>query len=144
MASHSLLRECCRHHAHPSVATALAVAVGKQGVEEGVDIAVAIGQAGDTKIKVGLGSGADAQPLSLVQPGQLPGPEGEETGPVGHHDDRDPEEDVPCRGLAGCRLPQALGQGLVCPGQASVDDAQHCTWCQDAGGEQHHQVEPES
>lgn len=99
MASRSLLRGCCRLcHARPSVATAPAVAAGEQGVQEGVDTAVAIGQTGDTEVEVGPGGGADAQPVSLVQPGQLPGPEGEEAGPVGHHDGRDPGEEPPSRG----------------------------------------------
>lgn len=145
MAPRSLLRGRCRpHHARPHTATAPAVAAGKEGVQEGVDAAVAIGQAGDTEVKVGLGGGADAQPLSLVQPGQLPGPEGEEAGPIGYHDGRNPDEEPPGRGPAGQRQPQPPGRGPVRPGQAGVDDAQHGAGCQDAGTEQHGQVQPES
>lgn len=131
---------CC---ARPAAARAPAVAASKEGVEEGVDAAVAVGQAGDTVVEVGTGGGANAQPLTLVQPSQLPGPEGEEADPVGNHDGRDPGGETPGRGSSHHRHPWAQGRGPVRPGQAGVDNGQHHTGCQDAGGEKHRQVEPE-
>lgn len=143
-ATHSLPGGCCGScRAHPIAVGAPAVAAGKQGVEEGVDAAIAVGQAGNAKVEVSLGGGSDAQPLAPVQPSQLPGPEGEEASPIGHHDGGDPGEKPPGGGPAGRRQPQTPSGGPVRLGQAGVDDPQHHSGCQDAGGEKHCQIEPE-
>jgi len=65
-------------------AQVLLVVLGEQRVEEGVDAAVAVGQAGGQVVDVAFGLVGDGQRgVELAQ--QLPDPEGQEAGPEEQH-----------------------------------------------------------
>ena len=81
-----------------ALAQVLLVVLGEERVEEGVDAAVAVGQAGGQVVDVALGRVGDGQRgVELAQ--QLPDPERQEAGPEEQHDGEDEvqhleEEDV--------------------------------------------------
>lgn len=101
----------------------LPVVFGEQGVEEGVDAAVAVGQAGHQVVNALLGLGGELQGAA-VESHQLPDPERQEAGPEDQHDAENHDEDLLPRGPLALLLVGRVPLGLqVGPGQACVEEA---------------------
>lgn len=94
----------------------LLVVLGEQRVEERVDAAVGVGEAGGQIVDVALGLGGEVDGgVELTQ--ELPDPEGQETGPEQQDDGKDQVEDLENREIQdGVRTSSdrgPVGQGFT-------------------------------
>lgn len=120
----------------------LTVVLGEQCVEEGVDAAVAVGQAGHQEVDGDDGGAAPLPTLVPVEAEELPQPEGNKASPVGEHDAEDHVQHLllgTVAGVLGVSNKSPLGPP-VGPGQLGVHAADGDARGEDAGVEEDSEV----